>query len=98
MLILGRKADLLLAIQADLKTALDETRYLPTTDPKGGEGQMNTRALTDEDIQRNLDAIKAGLVEASGGGDLKEEEVEEVEKEEKKYDVTSYGAIEETKI
>jgi hypothetical protein len=50
MLILGRKADLLLAIQADLKTALDETRYLPTTDPKGGEGQMNTRALTDEDI------------------------------------------------
>jgi hypothetical protein len=38
------------------------------------------------------------LVEASGGGDLKEEEVEEVEKEEKKYDVTSYGAIEETKI
>jgi hypothetical protein len=50
MLILGRKADLLLAIQADLKTALDETRYLPTTDSKGGEGQMNTRALTDEDI------------------------------------------------
>jgi hypothetical protein len=38
------------------------------------------------------------LVEAGGGGDLKEDEMEEVEKEEKKYDATTYGAIEEKKI
>ena len=80
MLVLEKKADLQLAIQMDMKTVLEKTRYLTEMEAleakaaaaRSGEASSKKKklakehVLTDDDIERSLSAIKSGLATADG--------------------------------
>jgi hypothetical protein len=80
MLLLEKKYDLQLAIQMDMKTVLEKTRYLAEVvadpampDQKAAQGGKGKRAhskdpgLSEEDIERSLATIKSGLATVSEG-------------------------------
>jgi hypothetical protein len=81
MLIVERKTDLQLAIQMDMRTVLEKTRYLAEVEDNEknnnlAQGRAGKKvvlkkdlALTDEDIERSLSAIKSGLATVSEGKD-----------------------------
>ena len=77
MLLLEKKYDLQLAIQMDMKTVLEKTRYVAevVTDPdqkvaqgsKGKRTHSKDPGLSEEDIERSLATIKSGLATVSEG-------------------------------
>lgn len=90
MLVKERKADLQLAIQKDMKTVLEKTRYvnemkadklLATKGASLREQQTDNKELTDEQIERSLSAIKSGLATISNGADSVQERYAEIEDE-----------------
>jgi hypothetical protein len=91
MLLLEKKNDLQLAIQMDMKTVLEKTRYqaevyLDEAEKRKaqslrGKKKLVKETLTDEDIERSLATIVSGLATISEGPDSLQEKVKEVEDE-----------------
>jgi hypothetical protein len=92
MLVQERKADLQLAIQIDMRNVLEKTRYLAEVEAEEGagggvkgrgqkRGLKKETALTDEDIERSLAAIKSGLATVSDGQDTVVERFNEIGEE-----------------
>jgi len=82
MLVLEKKTDLQMAIQLDMKTVLEKTRYMEAitaaeeaAKAKDGGGKRKAKreqALTDEDVERSLSAIKSGLATMDGQDSVQE--------------------------
>lgn len=91
MLVLEKKTDLQMAIQLDMKTVLEKTRYMEAVSAVGEDAKQKEGAgkrkgkkehvLTDEDVERSLAAIKSGLATVSEGQDTVQERYRELEKE-----------------
>lgn len=87
-----------MAIQVDMKTVLEKTRYMEavgapqTEDTKQTDGASSKRktkkdnVLTDEDVERSLAAIKSGLATVSEGQDTVQEKYRELENEMKQLE------------
>ena len=83
MLLLEKKTDLQRAIQFDMKEVLEKTRYAEAVSgPEEGKRKgKKDHALTDEDIERSLAAIKSELATVSDGQDTVQGRYKEIEQE-----------------
>lgn len=89
MLVQEKKYDLQLAIQMDMKTVLEKTRYMAevVADPaekgtQGGKGkrsQPKEQGLTEEDVERSLATIRSGLATVDEAQDVAQGKYKEIE-------------------